>query len=55
MGSIVMAAKVSHVPSIWLSEQPGEHRGIRQQAIDSLRELGRPDPAIIYGRDISKR
>ena len=41
MGRLVLAAKITHVPSIWLSEQPGPHRGIRQNAIDGLTELGR--------------
>lgn len=41
MGELVLAAKISHVPSIWLSEQPGPTEGIRQNAIDGLRELGR--------------
>lgn len=41
MGELVLAAKISHVPSIWLSEQPGPTHGIRQNAIDGLRELGR--------------
>lgn len=41
MGTLVFAAKVSHVPSIWLSEQSEAHRGIRKNAIDGLRELGR--------------
>lgn len=38
---LVQAAKISHVPSIFLSEKPGPTFGIRQKAIDSLRELGR--------------
>jgi 3,4-dihydroxyphenylacetate 2,3-dioxygenase len=38
---LVLAAKITHVPSIWLSEQPGPHHGIRQNAIDGLVELGR--------------
>ncbi len=41
MGAVVFAAKVSHVPSIWLSEHSPDHRGIRDAAIASLRELGR--------------
>lgn len=36
-----MAAKVTHVPSIWLSEHSPEHRGIRDNAISGLVELGR--------------
>jgi 3,4-dihydroxyphenylacetate 2,3-dioxygenase len=41
MGRLVLAAKITHVPSIWLSEQPGPHHGIRTNAIDGLVELGR--------------
>jgi 3,4-dihydroxyphenylacetate 2,3-dioxygenase len=42
MGRIVLAAKVTHVPSIMLSEQEGSPlKGTRDQAIWSLRELGR--------------
>ncbi len=41
MGSLELAAKVTHVPSIWLSEHSPEHAGIRSGAIAGLRELGR--------------
>jgi 3,4-dihydroxyphenylacetate 2,3-dioxygenase len=41
MGELVQAAKITHVPSIYLSEQPGPAQGTRQQAIDGLKELGR--------------
>ncbi|MFN8061035.1 MAG: 3,4-dihydroxyphenylacetate 2,3-dioxygenase [Vicinamibacterales bacterium] len=41
MGHVVLAAKITHVPSIWLSEHSEAHRGIRQNAIDGLREIGR--------------
>jgi len=41
MGELVLAAKITHVPSIYLSEQPGPTQGIRQSAIDGLKELGR--------------
>jgi 3,4-dihydroxyphenylacetate 2,3-dioxygenase len=41
MGRLVLAAKITHVPSIWLSEQPGPLHGIRRNAIDGLVELGR--------------
>ncbi|MEV6982731.1 3,4-dihydroxyphenylacetate 2,3-dioxygenase [Sphaerisporangium sp. NPDC051017] len=42
MGSVVLAAKITHVPSIWLSLQTGtKHEGIRQNAVDGLVELGR--------------
>ena len=42
MGQIVLAAKVSHVPSLILSEAEGSPlKPARQEAVDSLRELGR--------------
>jgi 3,4-dihydroxyphenylacetate 2,3-dioxygenase len=41
MGELVLAAKITHVPSIYLSEQPGPAEGTRQNAIDGLKELGR--------------
>ena len=41
MGELVLAAKITHVPSIWMSETIEEHKGIRQFAIDGLKELGR--------------
>ncbi len=41
MGEIVLAAKITHVPSIWLSLQPGKHHGIRKFAEEALIEIGR--------------
>lgn len=41
MGEIVLAAKITHVPTMLLSEQPGELYGSRQQAIDGHHEIGR--------------
>jgi 3,4-dihydroxyphenylacetate 2,3-dioxygenase len=41
MGRLVLAAKITHVPSIWISERPGPQHGIRRNAIDGLVELGR--------------
>jgi 3,4-dihydroxyphenylacetate 2,3-dioxygenase len=41
MGELVLAAKITHVPSIWLSLQDGKHHGIRRPAEEALRELGR--------------
>jgi 3,4-dihydroxyphenylacetate 2,3-dioxygenase len=41
MGEIVLAAKVAHVPSILISEREGPLKGKRDEAIASLRELGR--------------
>ena len=41
MGRIALAAKITHVPSLWLSEMHPEHQGIRENAIAGLAELGR--------------
>ena len=41
MGEIVLAAKITHVPSIWLSEHSKKFKGIRQNAIDGLVEIVR--------------
>jgi 3,4-dihydroxyphenylacetate 2,3-dioxygenase len=41
MGELVLAAKITHVPSIWLSLQEGKHHGIRRSAELALREVGR--------------
>ncbi len=41
MGSLVLAAKITHVPSMYLSELPGPHQGCRQAAIDGHQEIGR--------------
>lgn len=42
MGELVLAAKVSHVPSLMLSEVEGSPlKSARQGAVDALRELGR--------------
>ncbi|MEO7761317.1 MAG: 3,4-dihydroxyphenylacetate 2,3-dioxygenase [Casimicrobiaceae bacterium] len=41
MGKLALAAKITHVPSLYLSEQPGKHHGCRQAAIDGHLEIGR--------------
>lgn len=41
MGQIVLAAKVTHVPSMYLSELPGPNHGCRESAIEGHRELSR--------------
>lgn len=41
MGEIVLAAKVTHVPSMLISEMPGPHHGCREAAIEGHREIGR--------------
>lgn len=41
MGELVLAAKVTHVPSMFISEMPGPHQGCRAAAIEGHREIGR--------------
>jgi 3,4-dihydroxyphenylacetate 2,3-dioxygenase len=41
MGTLALAAKITHVPSMYLSELPGRHQGCRQAAIDGHHEIGR--------------
>lgn len=41
MGKLVLAAKITHVPTMYLSEQPGRLHGCRQQAIDGHKEIAR--------------
>ena len=41
MGKLALAAKITHVPSMVLSEQPGPRQGTRQDAIDGHIEIGR--------------
>ena len=41
MGKLVLAAKITHVPSMYLSEQDGPHKGCRQPAIDGHKEIAR--------------
>ncbi|MBU6260783.1 MAG: 3,4-dihydroxyphenylacetate 2,3-dioxygenase [Burkholderiales bacterium] len=40
MGKLALAAKITHVPSMYLSEQGGPRQGTRQDAIDGHREIG---------------
>ncbi len=40
MGELVLAAKITHVPSMFISLQPGKHHGCRQAAIDGLKHIG---------------
>jgi 3,4-dihydroxyphenylacetate 2,3-dioxygenase len=40
MGQLVFAAKVTHIPRMVLSEQPGPLHGCRDDAIDGLRRIG---------------
>ncbi|MDE9435222.1 3,4-dihydroxyphenylacetate 2,3-dioxygenase [Xenorhabdus bovienii] len=41
MGKLALAAKITHVPSMYLSEMPGKHHGCRQGAIDGHKEISR--------------
>lgn len=41
MGKLALAAKITHVPSLYLSELGGPRKGSRQAAIDGLKEIGR--------------
>jgi len=41
MGKLALAAKITHVPSMYLSEQEGPHQGCRQPAIDGHKEIAR--------------
>ncbi|MGH1367482.1 MAG: 3,4-dihydroxyphenylacetate 2,3-dioxygenase [Maritimibacter sp.] len=46
MGEIVLAAKVTHVPTLQMSEQEGPIKGRRQPAIDGLLDLARRAKAL---------
>lgn len=46
MGKIVLAAKVTHVPTMLMSEQPGPIEGKRQAAIDGHYEIARRARAL---------
>lgn len=41
MGKVALAAKITHVPSMYLSELPGPRQGFRQAAIDGHYEISR--------------
>lgn len=41
MGKVVLAAKITHVPSILISEREGPLKGQRDDAIRALKEIGR--------------
>lgn len=46
MGELALAAKVTHVPSMYISEHPGPHHGCRAQAIAGHQELSRRARAL---------
>ena len=54
MGEVVLAAKICHVPSMYLSELPGKHHGCREAAIAGHKEIGRrarelgADTAVVF-------
>jgi len=41
MGELAFAAKITHVPSMYLSEQEGPHKGCRDAAIEGHKEISR--------------
>ena len=41
MGKLAFAAKITHVPSMYLSEMEGEHKGCREAAINGHKEISR--------------
>ena len=41
MGDITLAAKITHVPSMYLSELDGTHKGCREAAINGHKEISR--------------
>jgi len=41
MGELALAAKITHVPSMYLSEMDGPHKGCRDAAIEGHREISR--------------
>jgi 3,4-dihydroxyphenylacetate 2,3-dioxygenase len=41
MGKLALAAKITHVPSLYLSEQPGRHHGCREAAIEGHRIISK--------------
>ena len=41
MGTLAFAAKITHVPSMYLSELDGPHKGCRDAAIEGHREISR--------------
>ena len=46
MGEIVLTAKVSHVPTMLLSERPGRLYGTRESSIAAHREIARRARAL---------
>jgi len=40
MGEVVLAAKITHVPSMFISQRPGKYHGCRDAAIAGLKRIG---------------
>jgi len=55
MGKLALAAKITHVPSMYLSELEGARKGTRQDAIDGHLEIDRRcraagvDTIVVFG------
>ena len=47
MGKLALAAKITHVPSMYLSELDGPRKGTRQVGLD--RESGRHGRVLVLG------
>lgn len=41
MGKLALAAKITHVPSMYLSELEGEHKGCREAAVQGHKEISK--------------
>jgi 3,4-dihydroxyphenylacetate 2,3-dioxygenase len=46
MGQVALAAKITHVPSMYLSELPGKHHGCREAAIAGHKLIGQRARAL---------
>ena len=55
MGKVALAAKITHVPSLYLSELPGPRHGCRQPAIDGHREIGRRFTTMWVALEVGSR
>jgi len=47
MGETMPAAKYTHVPTKWMSEQPDRLSSMRQPAIDGHREIARRTKGLV--------
>mgnify|MGYP000926717473 FL=1 len=46
MGKVALVGKITHVPSMYLSELDGPRKGTRQDAIDGHKEIARRCKAL---------